>query len=310
MTLLEVNGLVKHFSSAGILGGGKGVVHAVNGVDLSVAKGEVVGLVGESGCGKSTLGKTVLRLYDPTAGAIRFDGTDITTLSQSALRPLRRRMQIVFQDPYASLNPRATVEAMLGEAIRFHRIVEPEGVSARIDELLGLVGLGPETRRKYPHEFSGGQRQRIGIARALSVMPEFLLLDEPVSALDVSIRAQILNLLADLKDRLGLTYLFISHDLAVVEHFCDRVMVMYLGRIVESLPAKEMRSSARHPYTEALLRRAPLEGDVPSARVLPPGCAFADRCPKAEPGCREQVPKLVSLGPDRLVACPVVAKGP
>jgi ABC-type oligopeptide transport system ATPase subunit len=248
VSLLEIKGLVKRFGS----------LAAVDGVDLSVDKGEVVGLVGESGSGKTTLGKTALRLHDPTAGTIRFDGMDISTMPQRKLRPIRKRMQIVFQDPYASLNPRATVEKMLAEAITFHRIVEEGAVDAYVDALLEMVGLPRDARQKYPHEFSGGQRQRIGIARALSVKPDFVLLDEPVSALDVSIRAQILNLLSDLKDRLQLTYLFISHDLAVVEHFCDRVLVMYQGRIVEALPAASLRSGAQHAYTKSLVAACPV----------------------------------------------------
>lgn len=286
-------------------------VRAVDGVDLGIDRGETVALVGESGSGKSTLGKTILRLHDPTSGTIRFDGQDITKLSARELRPLRRRMQMVFQDPYGSLNPRMTVGDAIGEALAFF------SVNKTPEALLELVGLPLQTKRRLPHELSGGQRQRVGIARALSVEPDLLVLDEPVSALDVSVRAQILMLLEGLRDQLGLTMLFISHDLSVVRHFCGRVDVMYLGRIVERLPAADLEH-AKHPYTRALLDaapvldpnnervHAPLQGDAPSPTDVPPGCAFSSRCPKVEAHCRTSRPELVSIDDRHELACPVV----
>jgi len=280
-------------------------------------RGETLGLVGESGCGKSTLGRLLLRLYEPTSGRIYFEGQDITELSQSALRPFRRKMQIIFQDPYSSLNPRMTVRAALAEALRVHGIVR-SGLEEeqRIAALLERVGLRPEQMRRYPHEFSGGQRQRIGIARALAVSPSFIVADEPVSALDVSIQAQIVNLLSDLQVELGLSFLFIAHDLHVVEHVSRRVAVMYLGRIVELARSEQIYSSPRHPYTEALLSAAPepdpgarkrrllLEGDVPSPLDPPSGCAFHPRCPISEKGlCDREVPALRSLAEGHAAAC-------
>jgi oligopeptide transport system ATP-binding protein len=299
------------------IGRGHAELRAVDGVSLEVMSGETLGLVGESGCGKSTLGRLLIRLYEPTAGRIYFEGQDITDLSQSALRPFRRKMQIIFQDPYSSLNPRMTVRAALAEALRVHGIVSP-GLEEeqRIAALLERVGLRPEQMRRYPHEFSGGQRQRIGIARALAVSPSFIVADEPVSALDVSIQAQIVNLLSDLQVELGLSFLFIAHDLHVVEHVSRRVAVMYLGRIVELARSEQIYSNPRHPYTQALLSAAPepdpgarkrrllLEGDVPSPLDPPPGCPFHPRCPISEKGlCDREVPALRSLGEGHAAAC-------
>ena len=299
------------------IGRGHTELRAVDGVTLDVMPGETLGLVGESGCGKSTLGRLLLRLQDPTSGRVYFDGQDITELSQSALRPIRRNMQIIFQDPYSSLNPRMTVQSALSEALRVHGMVSSASEEkTRIAALLERVGLRPEHMRRYPHEFSGGQRQRIGIARALAVSPRFIVADEPVSALDVSIQAQIVNLLSDLQDELGLSYLFIAHDLHVVEHVSRRVAVMYLGRVVELATSDQIYSRPRHPYTEALLSAAPepdptaqkrrliLEGDVPSPLDPPSGCAFHPRCPIAEKGlCDREVPALRTLGPGHQAAC-------
>ena len=299
------------------IGRGHAELRAVDGVSLEVMRGETLGLVGESGCGKSTLGRLLLRLQEPTGGRVYFEGQDITGLSQSALRPFRRKMQIIFQDPYSSLNPRMTVQAALAEALRVHAMVSSASEEhQRIAELLERVGLRPEHMRRYPHEFSGGQRQRIGIARALAVSPSFIVADEPVSALDVSIQAQIVNLLSDLQEELGLSYLFIAHDLHVVEHVSRRVAVMYLGRVVELATSDQIYSQPRHPYTEALLSAAPepdptarkrrllLEGDVPSPLDPPSGCAFHPRCPIAEKGlCDREVPGLRTLVPGHEVAC-------
>ena len=299
------------------LGKGHAELRAVDGVTLDVTAGETVGLVGESGCGKSTLGRLLLRLYEPTGGHVFFEGKDITDLSQSALRPYRRRMQIIFQDPYSSLNPRMTVRAALAEALRVHGLVSSASEEdQRIAALLDRVGMRPEHMRRYPHEFSGGQRQRIGIARALAVEPRFIVADEPVSALDVSIQAQIVNLLGDLQDELGLSFLFIAHDLHVVEHVSRRVAVMYLGRIVELADAGQIYENPRHPYTQALLSAAPepdpgapktrlvLQGDVPSPLDPPSGCAFHPRCPIAEKGlCDREVPGLRTLAEGHEVAC-------
>jgi oligopeptide transport system ATP-binding protein len=317
--LIKAVNLFKYFPiTGGVLGRQVAQVHAVNGVNLEINKGECVGLVGESGCGKSTLGKTLVRLLEPSAGKIFFAGRDITKLSYSELRPLKRRMQMIFQDPYGSLNPRMTIETILREALLFHKVVSPMQVSKRIDKLLDLAGLSSAVRRKYPHEFSGGQRQRVGIARALTVSPEFILADEPVSALDVSIQAQVLNLLEDLREELDLSYLFVSHDLKVVQHFCERVMIMYLGFVVEEITCDDLEADVRHPYSKALLGAIPvddprdrqerpvLEGDVPSPITLPKGCPFESRCPIAEDICKTKNPPLISIGKNHKVACHMV----
>jgi oligopeptide/dipeptide ABC transporter ATP-binding protein len=306
-TLIATDRIAKYFPVAtGWLGRSGRWVRAVDGVSLRVRRGETMGLVGESGCGKSTLGRLMLRLVEPTFGRVVFDGQDVTQRSQRELRPLRRRMQIIFQDPYSSLNPRMTVREIVGEAIRIHKLARTRAdEEARIAELLEKVGMRADAMDRYPHEFSGGQRQRIGIARALAVEPDFIVCDEPISALDVSIQAQIVNLLVELQERMGLAYLFVSHDLKVVEHVSHRVAVMYLGKIVEQAPADVLYRDARHPYTRALLAAAPqpdperkrmrlvLEGDVPSPIDPPAGCAFHPRCPRAVKGtCDQEVPPL------------------
>jgi oligopeptide transport system ATP-binding protein len=317
--LVQVERLTKFFPvKQGLLGRTR-FVRAVDGVSFYVRNGETLGLVGESGCGKSTLGRTILRLIEPTYGRIVFDKQDITPLSQRQLRPLRRRMQIIFQDPYSSLNPRMTVRAIISEALRIHKLVSSGSEEeARVESLIKRVGLRPEAMHRYPHEFSGGQRQRIGIARALAVEPDFIVCDEPISALDVSIQAQIVNLLLDLQDELKLSYLFISHDLKVVEYVSRRVAVMYLGKLVEVAPAASLYEKRHHPYTRALLSAIPvpdpekrrlrvlLEGDVPSPIDPPPGCAFHPRCPRAEKGkCDVDTPVLEELdkGSHHRVAC-------
>ena len=313
---LEAKNLVKRFPvRGGVLSRVVANVHAVTDVSFQIQHGQTLGVVGESGCGKSTLGKMVIRLLEPTSGSVSLEGQEITKLNHHEMMAVRRRMQIIFQDPYSSLNPRLTVRALLKEAIAFHGIVEPSGMDAYIDHLIETVGMRPESKDKFPHEFSGGQRQRLGIARALALEPEFIVADEPVSALDVSIQAQVLNLMKDLKRDLGLTMLFISHDLKVVEYFCDRVMVMYLGRLVEELACEDLREHAEHPYTRALLGANPiddpsdrkpmvvLEGDVPSPLNPPPGCPFAGRCPEVVDRCRQEMPPLQVKVDGRSIAC-------
>jgi len=295
-----------------------GDIKAVDGVTLSIERGETLGLVGESGCGKSTLGRAVLRLYEPTSGRILFDGRDISHLGETELRPLRRQMQMVFQDPFASLNPRHSVGRIVGEPLRAHELASRGDVTTRVRELLEIVGLPADAIGRYPHEFSGGQRQRIGVARALAVNPSFIVADEPVSALDVSIQAQILNLLESLQSDFDLTYLFISHDLAVVRHISDRIVVMYLGAVVEVAPAPALYESPLHPYTISLLSAVPipdpvverqrqtilLQGDLPSPANPPHACRFHTRCPYVQPTrCREEVPPLRGLLPGQTVAC-------
>ena len=313
MSLLEVRDLKKHFPiKSGVLKRQTGTVYAVDGVSFDVQKGETLGLVGESGCGKSTTGRAVLRLIEATSGSVTFEGQDVMKASSGDMQKLRRDMQIIFQDPYASLNPRMRVRDIVGESLKIHGIGTPDERKKRVYELLETVGLNAEHAERYPHEFSGGQRQRIGIARALTLNPKLIICDEPVSALDVSIRAQVINLLEDLQDELDLTYVFIAHDLSVVKHISDRVAVMYLGKVVEISDSKLLYDFPQHPYTEALLsavpipdphterarRRIILEGDVPSPANPPKGCVFHPRCPRAQEVCTTAMPKLVSTGGD------------
>ncbi|NWG46460.1 MAG: ATP-binding cassette domain-containing protein [Alphaproteobacteria bacterium] len=316
---LVVEDLKVHFPvTAGLLGRQVGSIKAVDGVSFALKRGETFSLVGESGCGKSTTALSVLRMNRPTAGRIIFDGTEISALEGAALRPFRRRIQMVYQDPFGSLNPRASVRDIIGEPLVVHGLASSRAAyEARIAELMGLVGLLPDMASRYPHEFSGGQRQRIGIARALALDPDLLILDEPVSALDVSIQAQVVNLLMDLQERLGLTYLFIAHDLSVVRHISDRIGVMYLGRIVEVADRDALFGDPRHPYTQALLAAVPtpdpereaarphtiIAGEVPSVRNPPPGCRFHPRCPNAFAPCRTDGPELRALEGSRLAAC-------
>jgi oligopeptide transport system ATP-binding protein len=316
--LLKVENLVKHFPiQGGLFARTVDKVHAVDGVSFTLDAGETLGLVGESGCGKSTTGRCILRLIEPTSGTVTFEGKDVTAMDKPALRAMARDMQIIFQDPYASLNPRMTVGAIVGEALTIHKLAaNARAYEDRIVELLETVGLAADHLRRFPHEFSGGQRQRIGIARALAVSPKLIVCDEAVSALDVSIQAQVINLLEDLQQQFGLTYLFIAHDLSVVEHISNRVAVMYLGRIVEIAPAKDLYTHPCHPYTEALLSAVPipdpkikrarirLPGDVPSPIHPPPGCHFHTRCPIAQKGwCDVQSPLLKQVGEGHWVAC-------
>jgi len=317
--LLEVRNLVTHFTvGGGLFGGRPGVVRAVDGVSFAIRRGETLGLVGESGCGKTTTGRSILQLERPTSGQVIFEGRELTTLDEAALRSVRRRMQVIFQDPYASLNPRMTVGQILAEPLAVHGIVSSSsGRRARVRDLLTRVGLLPQHADRYPHQMSGGQRQRVGIARALAVEPSLIVCDEPVSALDVSIQAQIINLLEDLQAELGLTYLFIAHDLAVVRHISDRVAVMYLGKIVEIADRRQLYENPLHPYTNALLAAVPipdpvleerrartvLSGEVPSPLNPPSGCVFHPRCPIAVERCRGEVPPLREITPGHWAAC-------
>ncbi len=317
--LLEVRNLVKHFpAGGGLFGGTGGVVRAVDGVSFTIARGETLGLVGESGCGKTTTGRCILQLERPTSGQVLFEGRDLTTLDATELRTVRRRMQVIFQDPYSSLNPRMTVGQIIAEPLAVHGIVPDRARRAdRVRELLRHVGLLPQHAHRYPHQLSGGQRQRVGIARALAVEPALIVCDEPVSALDVSIQAQIINLLEDLQSTFGLTYLFVAHDLSVVRHISDRVAVMYLGKIVEITDRKALYDDPRHPYTRALLSAVPipdpvlearrerivLGGEVPSPLNPPPGCVFHPRCPIAVDRCSQDIPDLREIRPGHWGAC-------
>ena len=314
--LLEIRNLQKYFPiRGGILSRVVANVKAVEDVSFTIKPGEVVGLVGESGSGKTTAGRSILRLIEPTDGEVIFNGTDVTKLSKSQMREFRKEMQIIFQDPFASLNPRMTVGDIIGEALTIHNLAKGKEKTERVSDLLERVGLSPSHMRRYPHEFSGGQRQRIGIARALAVDPEFIVADEPVSALDVSIQAQVVNLLQDLKEELGLTLLFIAHDLAVVEYISDKVIVMYLGRVMEIAPSKELYANPLHPYTEALLSAVPipdptvhrerviLQGDIPSPIDPPSGCVFRTRCPIAIDDCKHVIPPLEEVTPGHFKAC-------
>ena len=317
--LLRVENLVKHFPiKQGIIVQRQiGAVHAVDDLSFDIYRGETLGLVGESGCGKSTTGRTILQLYRPTSGEVHFDGVDLVNLKNEGLRKMRRKMQMIFQDPYASLNPRMSVGEIIGEPLVVHKVANQKEINERVDNLLELVGLNPAFSDRYPHEFSGGQRQRIGVARALALQPSFIVCDEPISALDVSIQAQVVNLLEDLQEQFNLTYLFIAHDLSMVRHISDRVAVMYLGVVVELASRDELYSKPLHPYTQALLSAVPipdpiadskrertiLKGDVPSPVNPPSGCRFRTRCPIAEAQCAESRPEFRELKPGHFVAC-------
>ncbi|MDX6348112.1 MAG: peptide/nickel transport system ATP-binding protein [Streptomyces sp.] len=316
--LLKVTGLVKHFPiTKGLLRRKVGAVRAVDGIDFEVLPGETLGVVGESGCGKSTMGRLITRLLEPTGGKIEFEGRDITHLSTAGMRPMRRDVQMIFQDPYSSLNPRHTIGTIVGAPFRLQKVQTEHGVKKEVQDLLELVGLNPEHYNRYPHEFSGGQRQRIGIARALALKPKLVVADEPVSALDVSIQAQVVNLLDDLQTELGLTYVIIAHDLSVIRHVSDRIAVMYLGKIVEVADREALYGKPMHPYTNALLSAVPvpdpkrrtkrerilLTGDVPSPIAPPPGCRFHTRCWKATDICKTAEPPLVALAAGHQVAC-------
>jgi len=329
--LLELRRVSKRFvkrldaltKAVNLLGAGyrEQVVHAVDEVSITVGEGEVVGLVGESGCGKSTIGRIAAGLLAPSSGDVLYRGRPRAELAADETRAMQLKTQMVFQDPFSSLNPRKRVREMIGEAPRLHRIVPPESLEDYIDEVMQTCGLDPSYKRRYPHQFSGGQRQRIGIARALAVKPEFLILDEAVASLDVSIQAQILNLFMKLREELALTYLFISHDLGVVEHLSDRVVTMYLGRVVETAPTERIFSAPNHPYTRALLAEVPrldnrstvyagLEGEIPSALAPPPGCHFHPRCPHAMAHCRVEVPRMREIAPGHWSACHLNERGP
>lgn len=318
--MIEVRNLVKHFPvKGGLFNTEIARVHAVNGVSFDIRSGEILGVVGESGCGKSTLGKVMIRLHEATEGSVSYDGHDLLKMSRSQLRPFRAKMQMIFQDPNSSLNPRMTIGSALKEVIKLHHKVKNNDPNRTVIEMLERVGMPADAAEKYPHEFSGGQKQRIGIARSLIVDPEFVIADEPVSALDVSIQAQVLNLLMDLKNDFNLTMMFISHDLKVIDHFCDRMLVMYLGYVVEEMSCLNVSSKAKHPYTVSLLGANPpndpdskqeltvLEGEVPSPYNLPTGCPFASRCPLVKEQCRQEMPPLVQIDRDHRVACWEVA---
>ncbi len=317
--LLKLEGLKKHFptTSGGAFAKVKGVVKAVDGVDLEIYPGQTIGLVGESGCGKTTAGRTILKLYEPTEGKIIFNGDDITDLSPKKMKPYRSQMQMIFQDPFASLNPRQTVGSLIAAPFQIQGVTPEGGIVAEVQRLMKRVGLNPEHINRYPHEFSGGQRQRIGVARAIALKPKLIVADEPVSALDVSIQAQVVNLLEDLQDEFNMAYIFVAHDLSVVQHISDRVIVMYLGKVMEEADKRDLFSHPRHPYTKALLSAVPvpdpkigrtreriiLQGDLPSPVNPPAGCVFNTRCWKAQDRCRTEVPQLMQIGTNHRIAC-------
>ena len=317
--VLKIEGLQKHFATTtgGAFSKVKGTVKAVDGVDLEIYPGQTVGLVGESGCGKTTAGRTILKLYEPTGGKIYFEGQDITSLTPKQMKPLRSKMQMIFQDPFASLNPRHTVGTLIGATFEVQGITPEGGIEKEVRRLMERVGLNPEHINRYPHEFSGGQRQRIGVARAIALKPKLIVADEPVSALDVSIQAQVVNLLEDLQDEFQMAYIFVAHDLSVVQHISDRVIVMYLGKVMEEADKTDLFIHPRHPYTKALLSAVPvpdpikgrsreriiLQGDLPSPVNPPSGCVFNTRCWKATDKCRTEVPQLLQIGNNHRLAC-------